>query len=85
MQMSRKLISELSLSYAWIGLTDTSEEGVWRWLDGSLASLDGILWDRNEPNNSGGQENCAGLRANGFSNDLNCGSWSHAGLCEKQV
>jgi len=42
----------------WIGLSDRSEEGDWRWLDGSAVEYEGA-WADGEPNNYGNGEDCA--------------------------
>ena len=41
----------------WIGATDAGHEGNWTWTDGSPVK-EGNWWP-GEPNNNGGQQNCA--------------------------
>ncbi|CAM4571143.1 unnamed protein product [Leuciscus chuanchicus] len=45
---------------AWVGLTDSDEEGVWKWVDGS--KLASGLWWIGEPNNYLPDEDCAVLQ-----------------------
>uniref|UniRef100_A0A8C6SUX3 C-type lectin domain-containing protein n=1 Tax=Neogobius melanostomus TaxID=47308 RepID=A0A8C6SUX3_9GOBI len=40
----------------WIGLSDLEQQGVWRWVDGSL--LNTSFWYPGEPNNKGSTEHC---------------------------
>ncbi|XP_053190407.1 lactose-binding lectin l-2-like [Scomber japonicus] len=46
-----------SQGYTWIGLSDIHKEGRWMWSDGSAVNF--VLWNKGEPNNSGGKEHCA--------------------------
>lgn len=55
---------------SWLGLSDTEEEGIWRWVDGSALSY--ANWGEGEPNDSAGIEDCAVLRSDGAWNDLDC-------------
>ncbi len=55
---------------AWIGLTDSDEEGAFRWVDGSAPIPDAFA--EGEPNDSGGDEDCAQLLPTGLWNDLPC-------------
>ncbi|XP_030614167.1 CD209 antigen-like protein E [Archocentrus centrarchus] len=71
----------------WIGLTDTQEEGKWKWVDGTPLTLK--YWAPHQPDNGGGdpkwgEEDCAQIRTleNTLWNDLSCGS-SLLWVCEK--
>jgi hypothetical protein len=55
----------------WIGLDDRIDEGVFVWLDGARPRW--TRWDRSEPNDGGGREDCAHFWANRPTwNDASC-------------
>uniref|UniRef100_A0A9J7ZYV9 Collectin-12 n=2 Tax=Cyprinus carpio TaxID=7962 RepID=A0A9J7ZYV9_CYPCA len=60
--------------YFWLGLTDTVEENIWRWVDGSLPNY--TNWKPGQPDNwrHGHEvgEDCAGLIHEGSWNDFFC-------------
>ena len=65
-------------SSAWFGLSDTTTEGSYAWVDGS--ALDYINWAGGEPNNWGGNEDCGGYykgHTSGWA-DGGCDEWEGA-------
>ncbi|XP_040209974.1 collectin-12 [Rana temporaria] len=68
----------------WIGLTDSEEEHVWKWMDGTLPSF--TNWKPGQPDNwtpeDGPGEDCAGLIYSGLWNDFHCADLNHF-ICEK--
>jgi hypothetical protein len=58
--------------YAWIGLTDEAQEGVWAWEDGAAVVY--ANWSAGEPNDAGGNEDCTGTNfpSYGLWNDFSC-------------
>ncbi|XP_070694527.1 CD209 antigen-like protein C [Pempheris klunzingeri] len=73
---------------AWIGLTDSDEEGIWKWIDGTEALM--THWSPKQPDNGGGdpqwgEEDCAHINAYLFAwNDLSCQTSLHW-ICEKMA
>ncbi|XP_048107134.1 asialoglycoprotein receptor 2-like isoform X2 [Alosa alosa] len=66
----------------WIGLME--KDGVWKWVDGK-ALTDGF-WDKGQPNNYVGEEDCAEIRSRSDFHNWNddvC-SKSQRWLCEKK-
>ena len=56
---------------AWIGVSDTEQEGAWRHRDGTPVTH--APWGQGEPNDHGGNEDCAGLHTlEGAWNDDDC-------------
>ncbi|XP_042588437.1 C-type lectin domain family 4 member M-like [Cyprinus carpio] len=51
------IVNMTSANIVWIGLTDSDNEGVWKWVDGS--TLTTRIWNPNEPNGKVGDEDCA--------------------------
>ncbi|XP_016419828.1 C-type lectin domain family 4 member M-like isoform X2 [Sinocyclocheilus rhinocerous] len=85
----QRCISSLVSERVWIGLSDTENEGIMKWVDNS--PLKQGVWFEDEPNNYGGNEDCIELNYNrektGWSplnswNDVPC-SEKKKGICEK--
>lgn len=56
----------------WIGLSDREKEGKFKWADGTELEGKG-LWQRREPNDSDGYEDCVEVsRGGGGWNDMPC-------------
>jgi hypothetical protein len=74
----------------WVGATDAEQEGIWRWVDGTIfwisASSTAIgyhNWLAGEPNNVGGIENCMEV-GNGNWNDIPCNTRTLPFVCGGQ-
>ncbi|KAK3582967.1 hypothetical protein CHS0354_027082 [Potamilus streckersoni] len=71
----------------WIGASDTTIENIWEGVDGSALTY--TDWGPDEPNNSGGKEDCAAIRIglspkDGRWNDASC-SVKYPYVCQREV
>lgn len=70
--------------WLWVGATDQEHEGTWVWEDGQVSSGSDINWNRGEPNDAVGGEDCASYyKKDGvwLANDVKCTS-SFKVVCE---
>ncbi|XP_053397668.1 perlucin-like protein [Mercenaria mercenaria] len=66
----------------YIGLSDREIEGIWKWMtSGNVLGFSS--WISGQPDNSGGNENCA-LFSNSLWNDASCTSLLRRYICEKR-
>lgn len=64
---------------AWIGGTDSAQEGTWTWIDAEPWAF--TAWEPGEPNN-GNNEDCAIMKVGGKWDDHPCGNGYHY-VCER--
>ncbi|CAL8369632.1 unnamed protein product [Lota lota] len=50
-----------NVSSFWLGATDEAREGMWRWVDGTVLSVDNPSWSRGKPD-GGEDKNCLMLK-----------------------
>ena len=66
----------------WVGMTDREKEDTWVWESGiPLANDVGAHWKKDEPNDAGGNEDCARYSDGGL-NDIPCGGTSQV-VCQR--
>jgi len=69
--------------YFWLGATDEASEGLWRWVDGTVLSVDNPSWGRGKPD-GGKDKNCLKMvteQTNLKWTDERCEARNY-GLCE---
>ncbi|CAL8338568.1 unnamed protein product [Arctogadus glacialis] len=69
--------------HTWLGATDEASDGLWRWLDGTVLSVDNPSWERGNPD-GGKENNCLGRvweQLNIKWTDESCEAFNY-GLCE---
>lgn len=65
------VFSKVASRRSFIGYTDEAQEDTWLWVDGAPSEYDN--WNFAEPNNAGGDQNCAVVRDNdGQWDDVRC-------------
>lgn len=80
-----EFLAAAGLATPWIGLSDTTTEGTFVWVDEQAPSY--TNWNTDEPNDSGGAEDCAAMTTsedplvNGKWNDAGCDA-AHQFVCE---
>ncbi|XP_072255826.1 CD209 antigen-like protein C isoform X2 [Pyxicephalus adspersus] len=69
----------------WIGMTDVEKENEYRWVDGTLLLPSSFkFWNRGEPNNFDGKEDCIFVSISDKWNDFKCEESQYA-ICEKRL
>ena len=71
--------SLIGANEVWIGLHDTATQNTFEWTDGTVFAYKN--WDASQPNNAGGRQDCAVMRASGKWDDLIC-SKDYKFVCE---
>ena len=72
-----------SVKVAWIGYSDKTTEGTWKWED---PNKDGVAknynnWQAGQPDDQGGNEDCGSMSDAGVWNDFSCEN-KNAFFCE---
>ncbi|XP_034044211.1 CD209 antigen-like protein E [Thalassophryne amazonica] len=83
----QEFINSLNPMYWWIGLSDQDEEGVWKWVDGTVLS-NTSFWGQRQPSGTfGTNKDCVYTyrysQLNNW-NDEKCTKWNHW-ICEKLI
>jgi len=69
----------------WIGVNDFAEKYKFRWIDGTIAKSEDLMWNSGQPNDLSNLPHCVRLYRGTFgSDDANCDVVLKA-LCERSV